>query len=260
LHTLDAVKAYLDNPGTYPIWLKQDTGMHRLGMSDSELHEALALLAPINPKIQIMSHLASAEEAPSAATDRQLQYFISSTESLSAPRSLANSAGTLCDSALHFDWVRPGIMLYGADPLAKPNSISSQLKPVMKLTAPVIAVRQISSGESVGYNGIWTAERDSVIATIAIGYGDGYPRHAPNGTPVLIGKTRYPLVGRVSMDMITVDITDQPDIETGELAVLWGDEQLRVEEVARLAATIPYHLLTGINPRVHYRYINNEAE
>jgi alanine racemase len=161
---------------------------------------------------------------------------------------MANSAAILSRPEALFDIVRPGIMLYGVSPFAQEDST---LQPVMQLSAPVLSVKTIQTGESVGYGADWTADKSTIIATIGIGYGDGYPRHAKNGTPVLINGTLYPLVGHVSMDMITVDIADAK-ITIGDTAILWGDEKLRVETVAKYSNTISYELLTGVSNRVTF--------
>jgi alanine racemase len=163
--------------------------------------------------------------------------------------SIGNSAGTLGWPAAHGNWVRPGLALYGVSPFATEVGGEHGLKPVMTLETTVLTVRDVKRGETVGYAGAWRAERDSAIAILAAGYGDGLPRHLENGTPVLVGGARYPLVGRVSMDMVAVDVTGAPRIATGSKAIIWG-EGLPVEEVARHADTIPYELLCGVSQRV----------
>ena len=163
--------------------------------------------------------------------------------------SIGNSAGTLGWPAAHGNWVRPGLALYGVSPFANEVAHKHGLRPVMTLETTVITVRDVKRGETVGYAGAWRAERNSAIAILAAGYGDGLPRHLENGTPVLVGGARYPLVGRVSMDMIAVDVTGAPRIAAGSKAIIWG-EGLPVEEVARHADTIPYELLCGVSQRV----------
>jgi alanine racemase len=163
--------------------------------------------------------------------------------------SIGNSAGILGWPNAHGDWVRPGLALYGVSPFAGETADQHGLKPVMTLETTVLTVRAVKAGETVGYAGAWRAERDSAIAILAAGYGDGLPRHLENGTPVLISGARYPLVGRVSMDMIAVDVTAAPRVSTGNRAVIWG-AGLPVEEVARHADTIPYELLCGVSQRV----------
>src|SRR6185369_9019756 len=149
----------------------------------------------------------------------------------------------------HGNWVRPGLALYGVSPFAGESGARHGLKPVMTLETTVLTVREVKRGETVGYAGAWRAERDSSIAILAAGYGDGVPRHLVNGTPVLVAGARYPLVGRVSMDMIAVDVTGAPRVIAGSKANIWG-EGLPVEEVAAHAETIPYELLCGVSQRV----------
>jgi alanine racemase len=163
--------------------------------------------------------------------------------------SIGNSAGTLGWPAAHGNWVRPGLALYGVSPFGGEVANAHGLRPVMTLETTVLTVRDVKRGETVGYAGAWRAERDSAIAILAAGYGDGLPRHLDNGTPVLIGGVRHPLVGRVSMDMIAVDVTGASGIAAGTRATIWGDG-LPVEEVARHADTIPYELLCGVSQRV----------
>lgn len=234
------------------VWIKIDTGMHRLGFKPDEVNSIISKL-DANPNtfhLHLMSHLASADEDHSTAlsfTQQQITTFEQVTAAYDLPKSLLNSAGVQHFASKSFDWIRPGIMLYGSGQL---ESSALKLQSVMHLESKVIAINDINTGESVGYGNSWTAQRDSVIAVIAIGYGDGYPRHAPSGTPVLIKGYRVSLVGRVSMDMITVDITDYVGlIEIGSTAELWGDS-LSVDEVAKWAGTISYELLCGITQRV----------
>jgi len=234
------------------VWIKIDTGMHRLGFHPDEIDSIINKLKASSSDfhLHLMSHLASADEDTPAAlnfTQHQVMTFEQVSSDYNLPRSLLNSSGVQHFSSKGFDWIRPGIMLYGSGQL---QNSTLKLKAVMKLESNVIAINKINAGESVGYGNSWTAQRDSVIAVIAIGYGDGYPRHAPSGTPVLVNGYRVPLVGRVSMDMITVDITDYIDlIEVGSMAELWGDS-LSVDEVAQWAGTISYELLCGITQRV----------
>ncbi len=166
--------------------------------------------------------------------------------------SISNSAGIFGSVQAHGDWVRPGLALYGVSPFADQIGADLGLQAVMTLESTVIATRAVSRGESVGYGGAWSAQRDSTLAIVAAGYGDGFPRGLPSGTPVLIDGHRAPTVGRVSMDMIAVDITDLPLVRVGGAAMLWGP-QLPVEEIARHAGTIPYELLCGVSQRVPHR-------
>ncbi len=231
------------------VWLKIDTGMHRLGLSAEEYKECLALFDN-NPLVEIscvMSHFACADEINHPMNKAQLDCFKTLTTKVNI-RSMANSGAILTQPEAIFDFVRPGIMLYGASPF---NTANNQLKPVMRLSAPILSIKKLQAGESVGYGATWTTEKDTTLAVIGIGYGDGYPRHAKSGTPVLINGILCPLVGRVSMDLICVDI-GTTRINVGDNAVLWGDKQLPVEVVADNSDTISYELLTGLNARVNF--------
>jgi len=242
----------------FVVWIKMDTGMNRLGFRTEAFAPALARLKAMTvPALELraMTHLARADERDVPMTVEQVERFEKTLAAagLSGPQrlttSIGNSAGTLGNSRAQGDWVRPGLALYGVSPFPDETADQHGLKPVMTLETTVLTVREVKRGETVGYAGAWRAERDSSIAILAAGYGDGLPRHLENGTPVLIGGSRHPLVGRVSMDMIAVDVTGAPKVVTGNRAVVWG-EGLPVEEVARHAGTIPYELLCGVSQRV----------
>ncbi|WP_448567303.1 alanine racemase [Thalassotalea ganghwensis] len=248
---LEAIcQAKLDKP--LKVWLKIDTGMHRLGIDPQDFekyYHALSMSPNVQQPIVLMSHLGCADDTDNPKTRSQIALFETVTAGLSNERSLANSAGTFVWPQSHYQWVRPGLMLYGVSPLAKANEKAKALAPVMTLQASVIAIRQLPAGETVGYGGTWQSEKDTKIGVIAIGYGDGYPRHAQTGTPVLVNGRIVPLVGRVSMDMITVDLGANANEKIGDVATLWGDG-LPVEEVAKWSTTIPYELLCNISRRV----------
>lgn len=232
------------------VWLKIDTGMHRLGVRPAEaraLHDRLSACRSV-AGIRLMTHFASADLPDPAPTEAQLARF--AALDLPGERSLANSACVLAWPEAHADWVRPGIMLYGVSPLHGASGAAHGLRPVMTLATRLIALRDIPAGEPVGYAGAWTAARPTRVGTAAIGYGDGYPRHAPSGTPVLVNGREAPLIGRVSMDMITIDLTDHPAAAVGDPVVLWGDG-LPAERIAEAAGTIAYELLCGVTARVH---------
>ena len=227
------------------VWLKVDTGMHRLGISSDEAKlEFERLNESVKVKeVCLMSHFANADEKNNISNTRQLHEFEQCSSTLKTETSLANSAALLTLPASIKDWVRPGIMLYGASPFRDKSSADFNLKPVMSLSSNVIAITQLVAGQSIGYGSTWTCQRDTQIAVVAIGYGDGYPRHAKNGIPVIINGHRCPLAGRVSMDMITVDITDLTEqVKIGDTVTLWGQE-LPVEEIANSSSTIAYELL-----------------
>jgi len=181
-------------------------------------------------------------------TRRQLEKFDALTKDYDFPASLANSAAVLSFPESHRDWVRPGLMLYGASPFAD-GECCPGLCPAMTLEAPVIAVRRVSKGESVGYGADWRAGRDTLVAVLSIGYGDGYPREMPFGSPVILGGHRRGIIGRVSMDMTCVELDPDDHIRAGDMATLWG-KALPVEEVAKRAGTIAYTLMTGLTARV----------
>jgi len=233
------------------VWLKVDTGMHRLGFAPEAVPEVVRRLKVCMAagRVRVMSHLPSADNRFDATTPDQIRSFEALSQNLNAERSLANSAGVVNWPSSHFEWVRPGIMLYGASPMIGFSAAELDLKPVMTLTSELIAVNQRRKGEAIGYGGDWVCPEDMPVGVVAIGYGDGYPRHAPAGTPVLVNGQRVPLVGRVSMDMITVDLRSQPDAHVGDPVVLWG-AGLPVEEIAALSGTISYELLCCVTARV----------
>ena len=233
-------------------WIKVDSGMHRLGIS---LQDADAVLKAnqdlIQPDTVLCSHLACADELQNSLNLKQMGLLRDLAKAYNLPMSMANSAGIANWPDTHAKWNRLGIALYGC---AQPADAKAGLLPVMSLHAPIIGLRNIGVGESVGYAQSWTATRPTTIATLAIGYADGYPRHAKTGTPAWIHGQRISLVGRVSMDMITLDVTDLPQVQIGDSVELWG-ENILVEEVALNASSISYELLTRISPRVKRRYI-----
>lgn len=247
--------AELDEPLT--VWLKVDTGMHRLGVEPklfNDFYQNLQLSNNVKNDIVIMSHLGCADDVSNNRTQVQYELFEQLISSLTpnepVKRSLANSAAICAFANTHYDWVRPGLMLYGVNPLLPKSSTQPlDLKSVMTLYSSLIEIRNIKAGESVGYGASWVSEKDTTIGVVAIGYGDGYPRHASNGTPVLINNRKVPLVGRVSMDMITVDLGLDSKESIGDLVTLWG-KGLPVSEIAEYSTTISYELLCNITRRV----------
>jgi alanine racemase len=242
----------------FVVWIKVDTGMNRLGFRPEAFAAALGRLRALTVpalELRVMTHLARADERDQPMTVSQVERFEATLAAaeLTGPQRLAtsigNSAGTLGWPRAHGEWVRPGLALYGVSPFPGETAQSHGLRPVMTLETTVLTVREVKRGETVGYAGAWRAERDSAVAILAAGYGDGLPRHLENGTPVLIGGARYPLVGRVSMDMIAVDVTGAPAVVAGNRGIVWG-AGLPVEEIARRADTIPYELLCGVSQRV----------
>jgi len=236
------------------VWLKVDTGMHRLGLPPAQLATVLERLRDCACDISVIcTHLASADDTTSDVTRQQLEIFEACASSLGLPLSIANSAGILAWPESHADWNRPGYMLYGDSPMATDIETARGLRPAMTFRSEIIAIREIAVGEAVGYGGRWTATRPSKIGTVACGYADGYPRHAPNGTPTLVNGHIAPLVGTVSMDMITIDLTEHENVVVGDSVELWGTG-LPVNTIASAAGTIGYELLTGVTSRVPRKY------
>jgi alanine racemase len=253
VHSEEQVELSLDAR----VWIKVDTGMHRLGIQPQQLAPVLERLRGGGAEVlAACTHLACADDPDSDATDHQLAVFADCASATGLPLSIANSAGILAWPASHAAWNRPGVMLYGASPFAVRIEHADALQPAMTFRSEIIALREIGVGESVGYGARWTAGRPSRIATIAAGYADGYPRHAPSGTPTFIKGGVAPLVGTVSMDMLTVDVTDRPDVVVGDEVELWG-RNVAVTAVATRAGTISYELLTGVSPRVPRTYDNS---
>jgi alanine racemase len=238
--------------GRFALWLKIDTGMNRLGFACRDFAAALGRIRALTStprELRLLTHLACANERDDAITRAQLERFRATTQGLEHEVSIANSAGLFGAVTLGCHWVRPGLALYGASPFDDCTAGQLGLKPVMTLMSSVIAVRRVTRGETVGYGASWVAGRDSVIAIVAAGYGDGVHRSLGSGTPVLIGGQRAPLAGRVSMDMLAVDVSGVGEVQVGTPVVLWG-AGLPVEEVARHAGTIAYELLCSVSQRV----------
>ena len=235
----------------FPVWLKINTGMHRLGINPAEFqsyYAALAAMDSVKKPIGLMTHFAEAELLESPATLHQLNAFKSLIESHQGPCSLANSAAIIAWPDSHADWVRPGLMLYGASPFANQTGATHELQPVMTFESRLIAITQVKRGGKVGYDGTWSAPEDMLVGVVGVGYGDGYPQFAANGTPLLVNNQKCPLVGRVSMDMLTVDLRDAPHAKISDPVILWG-EGLPVEEVATHCRTSAYEILTRMTPR-----------
>lgn len=241
------------------IWLKLDSGMHRLGFAPADL-TAILQSRRFNPAC-IISHLANADVPGHVLNSRQLAVFKQVTDDAGVARSLANSGAILDVNRQHFEWIRPGIMLYGSSPAGvSSNGVSSNegvltaLRPAMTLTAPVLAINPIAAGEAIGYGSIWRAPADTRVAVVGIGYADGYPREVPEDMPVLIEGQRCPIVGRVSMDTLMVDVGAMP-VQPTSRAQLWGPK-LSVDEVAARLNTIGYTLMSGLTSRVRREFVD----
>ncbi|WP_198591721.1 alanine racemase [Vibrio sp. 10N.286.49.B3] len=247
-------QAQLESPVV--VWLKVDSGMHRLGIDPEDYDDFVARLEACDnvvKPLRFMSHFGSADELESSTTTKQIERFLTLTDGCKGERSLAASAGLLEWQPSQLDWVRPGIIMYGVSPFAQRTGKAMGYKPVMTLKSHLIAIRHVKAGESIGYGGIWTAQQDTKVGVIAIGYGDGYPRTAPNGTPVMVNGRKVVIAGRVSMDMLTVDLGPDATDSVGDPATLWGAD-LPAEEVAEHIGTIAYELVTKLTSRVAMSY------
>lgn len=233
------------------VWLKVDSGMHRAGFEPSRVKEVYAQLKACAGvgRITLMTHFACADEPDKSKTLEQIKIFDEATEGIAGDRSLCNSGGILAWPQAHRDWCRPGILLYGADPM--PNR-DHGLRPVMTLQSEVFAVRTLDPGESLGYGASFTADKPIRVGLVAVGYADGYPRTAPTGTPIAVDGKLTRTIGRVSMDMMTVDLTDLPEAGCGSIVECWGS-LIDVNDVAQKAGTISYELLCNLKraPKVY---------
>lgn len=251
------------------LWLKVDTGMHRLGLSQSEFVETWSALQghPCVRTQRVMTHFACADDPASAMTGQQLALLSEMLKAAGVREgqcdlSVAASAAILQWPNSHFQWLRPGIMLYGGSAILAENAVDRGLRPVMTLRSRIMAIKQVRAGETLGYGASYRCEEDMRIGIVSIGYGDGYPRHAPAGTPVLVMcrdnsrsvQLRAPICGRVSMDMLIVDLSACDKIAIGDEVILWG-EGLPADDIARLSGTIAYELFCQVTPRVHYVYV-----
>jgi len=237
------------------IHLKMNSGMNRLGFRPEiyrTVYERLKACKNVSG-ITLMTHFATADEEVGIAA--ALDVFQKTTSGLAGKVSLANSATILRHPQAHADWVRPGIMLYGATPISGTSVSAFDLKPVMQLSSEIIAVQGIQTGESVGYGNRFTAAKPTRVGIVACGYADGYPRHAPNGTPVAVGGKLTRTIGRVSMDMLFADLTDIPEASIGAPVELWG-AQVPVDAVAEKSGTVGYELLCAVAQRVPMRMVD----
>ncbi|MCG5541464.1 MULTISPECIES: alanine racemase [unclassified Halorhodospira] len=252
-------QARLASPVT--VWVKVDSGMHRLGFPPEEVQAVWRRLteAPgVRADLGFLTHLACADDRGNPATERQLATFEAACEGLPGPRSAANSAGVLGWPASHYDWVRPGIMLYGASPFVDGRADQPALQPAMAFRGQVVAVRHLRPGDAVGYGATWCCPESMPVGVISVGYGDGYPRHAPSGTPVEVAGRRTQLVGRISMDLLAVDLRGLEGVTEGDPAILWGGA-VRAEEVADACGTIAYELFCRMPPRVRREPVGTGA-
>jgi len=249
LHANWQVEAVLQTPLKQPLnlWLKLDSGMHRVGLNRDDFRRAWQRLCASGKAASLtkMSHFARADEPNCPRSREQFSLFSQATEGLEGEVSLHNSPATLEWTAFKSDWVRPGIMLYGATPFTEQQAQAARLQPVMTLESRIISVRELPAGEPVGYGGRFVSDKPTRVGVVALGYADGYPRHSPDGTPVAINGQISRLIGRVSMDMLTVDLTDLPQCGLGSQVELWG-RQILASQIAQQAGTIPYQLFCNL--------------
>ncbi|MBP9961613.1 alanine racemase [Pseudomonas defluvii] len=246
LWQLEAIeKASLSKPIT--VWLKLDSGMHRVGLHPKDYQSAYQRLQATGKvaRIVLMSHFARADELDCSASNDQVAVFQAARQGLNAEISLRNSPAVLGWPQIPSDWVRPGIMLYGSTPFEVQQAQAQRLQPVMTLESKVISVRELPAGEPVGYGARFISQRPTRVGVVAMGYADGYPRLAPTGTPVMVAGKRSQLIGRVSMDMLCIDLTDVPEAGLGSPVELWGKNVL-ASDVAIQAGTIPYQIFCNL--------------
>ncbi|MGL4860149.1 MAG: alanine racemase [Enterobacteriaceae bacterium] len=252
LHALE--RAELERP--VKVWMKVDSGMHRLGVRPEQAeayYQRLLACSSIEQPVNLMTHFSRADEPDQPSTAEQIARFEQFVADNPGQISMAASAGILLWPQSHRDWVRPGILLYGVAPLSNPSAAAYGFKPVMTLKSYLIAVREHHRGEQVGYGGVWRSARDTRLGVVAIGYGDGYPRDAASGTPVWINGREVPIVGRVSMDMISVDLGPNAEEQVGDEVILWGSE-LPVEKISQCTGISSYELITRLTSRVEMEY------
>ena len=252
VHCVQQIKAIKHSKvfNKVPIWLKVNSGMNRLGFSTNSIGSVFDELDNMDnvDLVGIMSHFACADDVNSNYTLEQTDRFINATKNIPLPRSIANSAGILKWPNSHLDWVRPGIMLYGASPIIGQNASQLGLRPALDLYSTIIAIHKIRKGERIGYGLNWTASGDTVVGIVACGYGDGYLRSASSRAQVLVNGVPANIIGTISMDTMAVDVTDHLEVKTGSAVKLVG-AGIPVEDVAACANTIPYEFLCSFNPR-----------
>lgn len=248
---IEMIRADAD-PRPLRVWLKIDTGMHRLGLPPGQVASAVAnlrALPNVDSTLIWMSHFASSDAVDATATVAQLAEFDALTATQQSTRSIANSAAIVAHPATRLDWVRAGGLLYGLAVVDARTGSDFGFYPAMSLTSKLISIQRIGKGETVGYGGTWCCPEDMDVGVVAIGYGDGYPRSVPSGTPVLIAGRPAPIIGRVSMDLLSVDLRQHADVAMGAPVLLWGPD-LPVERIAAAAGTISYELSCGVTRRV----------
>ncbi|SFK30775.1 alanine racemase [Methylophaga sulfidovorans] len=235
-------------------WIMVDSGMHRLGIRPDDVETAISRLKASGNMLDefgLMSHFANSDLVGDSRNQHQLEHMLNLKHKTGLPVCLSNSAAVLAYPESHLDWVRPGLMLYGISPFGGKAGTDHDLQPAMQLTTQLISTYDLNIGEQVGYGGDWTATQQSRIGVASIGYGDGYSRHLSNCSEVVIQGQRCPVIGRISMDTICINLTDCSQAMVGDEVLLWGRSELMVEEVAEYASTIPYELVTVLSKRVN---------
>ena len=257
---LDILKHYTDKQ--INCWLKIDTGMHRLGFIPSSILEVINKIRNLKflKLVGIMTHFACAEDIDNDVTNQQIACFKQVINYLPEQfaTSLANSAAILSWPTAHGDWVRPGIMLYGISPFTNLSAQHFALAPAMTLCTELIAIKQVAKGQAIGYGGRYICSEDMLVGVIAIGYGDGYPRSAPDGTPVLVKGHKTNIIGQVAMDMVTIDLRPIVQPRVGDPVILWGDN-LAIETIAKYNNTVPHALLANLGRRITWQTVTNEV-
>lgn len=235
------------------VWLKIDSGMHRLGFHPGDVSAAMQRLraCKVVGEIRLMTHFAAASDRDNPMTREQLQVFNTVCAGLQGQRSLANSAAVIAWPETHGDWIRPGLMLYGVSPMDDGTAVDHGLRPVMALVSELISVKNLKQGDPVGYGAQWRCPDDMQVGIVATGYGDGFPRHAKTGTPIIVNDTEAMIIGNTSMDMLAVDLRKVPEARVGDTVILWGP-QLPVERIAQHAGTIPYEILCAVHKRLRF--------
>ncbi len=240
-------------PSPVNVWLKIDSGMHRLGFDPGAVPAVRRRLldCSVVGQIRLMTHFAAAGDPGNNMTRDQLQVFNTVCANLEGERSLANSAAVIAWPETHGDWIRPGLMLYGVSPMDGGKAEDHGLRPVMSLESELISVRHLQRGDPVGYGAQWRCPEDMLVGIVATGYGDGFPRHATSGTPIIVDGVETMIIGNTSMDMLAVDLRKVPQARVGNTVELWGPN-LPIERIAQHAGTIPYEILCAVHKRLRY--------
>ncbi|MGD9601084.1 MAG: alanine racemase [Gammaproteobacteria bacterium] len=251
VHTQEQVRMFAAHPDPIALWIKVDTGMHRLGFAPAEVADVVNALGRTDRTLRLMTHFASAHLVDDPSVAAQAEAFRRVDGGGDFERCCANSSAIIAWPATHAEWIRPGLMLYGVSPLADVSAQALGLRPAMTVASALIAVKRVAAGGAVGYGRGFVCPEDMDIGVVAFGYADGYPRHAATGTPVLVNGVRTQVIGEASMDMMAVDLRPVGGARAGDPVVLWGDG-LPVEDIARAAGTIPYELLCRMRMRAQF--------